>query len=75
VIDPLDLPPYLRIPQEVRDAAWTGKKIARKVKESKKISRRPKSIEPAGLKLEREIAAEKKAKQKARLAALKKRKK
>ena len=76
VMDPFEIPDFLRIPAEERAASWKGRKLTSSRKDKTKKTGNldlPKTIDAAGLALARQIEKEKAAKTKARLAALKSR--
>lgn len=68
---PLDIPAFLRIPQEVRREAWKGRKLTKQGSRFK--VERTREEEAATRRLRREIEAQEKAKREARFAALRER--
>ena len=70
-----DLPDFLRIPAETRKASWRGKRLTcvRPEPQRRRNWMLPATLEPAGLKLLREIEQRKDEAKRARLAALKER--
>jgi len=68
--DDLDLPDFLRIPQEERRATWKGRALTKPKAERRRNSRRPQTWSPEAEALEHERTKQKAAKDRAKFQKL-----